>query len=240
MTGVAAVGVAASVFGARKAGKQADAALAQSERSRQDQLRMQEKQLELSQEQLDYNMYQQQLWNNTYGAIETNLQNYYKELDPGKFQAEMNVDISEYYNKAKESITANLASRGIQGSGIEAQALTDLEMGKAESLAQTGFRAEEQVAGMQSNFLASGKGRQAQIESNIQGSFGTQMGAYGSAVGLHGQQAQASMNLAGQYGASEAGYMQAAGSFLSRGIQGYSKGDTVYDYFNPSTKGGNK
>jgi len=233
--GVAAtvVGTAVSIYGSYEAGKDADAAQAAAERDRQDRLKLEKQRLEMSQEQLDYNMYQQQLWNSTYGAIEKNVADYYGSLDPAKFEAQMNTDIGTAYNAAKERLDANLASRGLQGSGIEAESLSQLEVGRADAEASTRLRAEEYVAGQQAGFAHQQAGRRAMLEQNVQSAMlGTQQSVSGVA-NVYGESYGQNMALAQQYGKSQAGYTAAAGSFLARGIDAYKGGDMVHDYFNP-------
>lgn len=202
MTGAAVVGAGASIFGAHQAGKQADAQASAAERSAQGQQ-------QLSREQMEYNQYQQQKWDSIYGPVQENLSNYYNNLDPDKFQTEMNVDIGTAYNQAQEQLTANLAARGIQGSGVEAQALTNLEQGRADALSQTRVGAEQQVAGMQSNFLSLGLNQQPSLRQNVNSAFGQQQQSLGNMQNLQ-------MGLANQYGQSAGGYMATAGNLLGK------------------------
>lgn len=195
-------GAGASILGAMKAGDAADAQAAAAERSAAGQQK-------LSREQMEYNIYQQQRWESIYGPIQDNLSSYYQGLDPDKFQTQMNVDIGTAYNIAQEQLTASLAARGIQGSGVEAAALAQLEQGRADALSQTRVGAEEQVAGMQSSFLGMGLGQQAGLRQGVNQAFGAGQQAFGNLANFQ-------MGMAQQYGASAGGFMQTAGNLLGK------------------------
>jgi hypothetical protein len=93
------------------------------------------------------------LWEQTFGPIQNNLADYYNTLDPAKYEARMKGSVGDAYDVASKRLTENLASRGIQGSGIEAAALGQLEEGRAQGIIQAELQAPEMVNQMKQGFL---------------------------------------------------------------------------------------
>jgi len=205
MVGTGVAMGAASIIGGMKASDAADRAASNAQQLGQQQL-------QLSREQMEFNIYQQQQWESIYGSIQDNLSSYYSNLDPSKFKAEFDVDINESFDRAQAQVDANLASRGLQGSGIEAQAVSDIEQGRADALSQSRTQADQEVARQQAGFLGLGMGQQQQNVANINQSYGTQSSALGNLQNMQ-------LGFSQQYGQSAGGFFQTGGNFLGMAAQ---------------------
>lgn len=166
----------------------------------------------LGREQLETANYRYQRWQEIFGPIEKNLSSYYQSLDPKDFQARMGTTLEESYATAQKRLSEQLSQRGIQGSGIEVAARTQLAESFAETQAQLPFAAEQQVAQQQAQFYAMGQGQQANLMAQQQGGYGAlqQATQYGGAAmtQMYGQQAQGQLQQAAEFG-QVAGYLAA-------------------------------
>jgi hypothetical protein len=163
----------------------------------------------LSKEQMEHNIYQQQKTEAIFGPVMENLSNYYATLDPDKFKAQYDTDIELAFNRAQKSLAATLAYRGIEGSGIEVKARSDLEYGRARLLAETGTKAEEHVAEQQQQFMQLGLGKQAQDASLVNQAFTSGQTALARGAGTYA-------NYAATQGADVAGFAEFGATQLAK------------------------
>ena len=196
---------------------------------RQEQAAKQEQQrvAQMTSEQMNSANSQYMRYKEMYGGIEENLANYYNNLSPDVYSGQMKEAISRNYETAGRQLSENLAARGIQGSGVEAQGLMNLEESRANSMAQADIQAPQMVAEQQANFFnTTGFGQQQLANNNVQQAMTNQLSANATAYGninsnfnnqanLIGNQAQNQFNLAGQYGNAAA--QGVAGGFNALG-----------------------
>ncbi len=178
----------------------------------------------------------------TFGPIQENLANYYQSLSPADYAKYGKGTIDEAYQQASESLSKNLAQRGIQGGGVEAGAQSNLMSQTALAQGQNLLNAETQYRNEQNQFLQSGKNMSQQANSllasynpsvvgNMAGTAlqgGAGVGnAYAMKPSYQGQ-FNALGNMANMYGQSSAGWGNAMGGFMNMGIKGLD------NYFNTS------
>lgn len=191
--GAAAIGGVSSASSASKASKSANAATAASS--------------EASAAQIAFAREQYDDWKATFGDVQDNLSAYYKNLTPETIQAQGAQALKQEYAATSQQLTQSLAQRGISGSGLEAQVMTDLATKQAQDQANLRVQAPMMAAQEKMKFLSLGLG---------QGQLATQgvTGAYSSQAGLASQQA-------GMYNQQAAQASQGIGASLSGGINSY-------------------
>jgi len=188
MTGAAIVGAGASIYGITQAQEAQEAAVGQQAAA----LRSQER---IAMEQMAWQREQQAQWDDIYGPVEANLSEYYQNLTPERFEAIGVQATAQSFQGLQEQLKEQLAQRGISGSGIEAQGITDLTIAQAQQEASVRAGAEQQVAQQQQGFLSLGLGQRGQLQQGMQTAFSQQQQV--------GQQ---------QYGAAAAQLQYARGS----------------------------
>ena len=191
--GSAVLGAASSASASSKASKSADAATAASS--------------EAAANQLAFTKEQYEDWKATFGDVQDNLSAFYKSLTPDSFAASGIQSLNTQYAAASKKIDQALAQRGIAGSGLQAQAQTDLMNQQAQASAQIKAEAPLKVAQEQMKFLSLGLGQGTAAAASVGSAYGTQvnLGA-NQAAGYNAQAAQASAGI---------------GSSLSSGINSY-------------------
>lgn len=157
--------------------------------------------------QLAFSKEQYQDWKDTFGDISDNLSNFYKGLDETKFASQGIQNIRTTYATAVKNVDQALAQRGIAGSGLQAQALTDLASQQAKAEAEVRTNAPFAVAQEKMKFLSLGMGQGANAVSSVNS-------AYSQQANLATQQSMQNTALASQ---SAAGI----GSSLSSGLNAY-------------------
>ena len=213
--GAAVAGAAASSSAASKASKSAKAATAASS--------------DASAAQLAFSIEQYEDWKSVFGDVQDNLSAYYKNLTPETIQAQGAQAIKQEYAATSQQLTQSLAQRGISGSGLEAQVMTDLATKQAQDQANLRVQAPMMAAQEKMKFLSLGLG---------QGQLATQgvMGAYSNQAGLASQQAS-------MYNQQAAQASQGIGASLSSGINAYMTNQALQNqnllYQNALTTGGN-
>ena len=146
-------------------------------------------------------------WKDTFGDISENLSNFYSNLTPAHYEASGVQNLKETYAAAIKNIDQALAQRGISGSGLQAQAMTDLASSEAKAEAEVRALAPYAVAQQQMGFLSLGM-NQGQNAVNAVNS-------------AYSQQSQNFTNQANQQTAIASQAAQAVGSSLSSGISSY-------------------
>lgn len=184
MTGAAVVGAGASVYGVMQAGEAQDAASAQQGAALASSER-------IAGEQMDWQKEQQAQWDSMYGPVEANLSEYYSNLTPERFTAMGVQSTAQSFQGLQEQLKESLAQRGISGSGIEAQGITDLTIAQAQREADIRASAPEAVAQQQQGFLQLGLNQKAGLQAGMQNAFGQQQGvqrnAFSAASNLYNQ-----------------------------------------------------
>ena len=191
--GASVLGGVASASSASKASKSANAATEASS--------------EAAAAQLAFTKEQYEDWKATFGDIQDNLSAYYKNLTPETIQAQGAQALKQEYAATSQQLTQSLAQRGISGSGLEAQVMTDLATKQAQDQANLRVQAPIMAAQEKMKFLSLGLG---------QGQLATQgvTGAYSNQASLASQQAS-------MYNQQAAQASQGIGASLSSGINSY-------------------
>ena len=154
-------------------------------------------------------------WDAVFGDLQTNIGEYYKQLGPEKIESQGLQANQKAFQKQQISLAKQMQQRGIQQSGVEAAAMTQLAGTKAIADASIRAGAEEQSYAKKAGFLGIGLGQGAQMlgtvaqqQSNVGYAFGTAMqgssqggqlvsGAYSGLSSAQGQQSQ------GHFGAQQ-------------------------------------
>ena len=149
---------------------------------------------EIAKEQLAMAQADRARYKNIYGSLEKNLSDYYTTLTPHKA---IDLGLSRYepqFQEAKKNNEANLAQRGLTGSGIAAESAMKMNMQAASDKANIINNAEKTARNEQLGFLGVGLG-QGNIASqnvnnaykNVANSYANQQIAYGNASAASGQ-----------------------------------------------------
>ncbi len=182
----------------------------------------------LSQQQMDFNteqllqsQYELQSLEAIFGPVRQNLADYYSNMTPETYEARMNENIGQQYDASMKQMDAEMARRGIEGSGIQASAISEISTEKARQQSATQQQSEDYVANQQSQWLQQGLAmeqpymqQQAQNVQGVNQAYGAQMGANTALSQQYAQQSQL-------YGQSAAGFAS-AGMYMYGQEQGYT------------------
>lgn len=171
--GGAVIGAWSADDQSRRAGREADRAMQSQDAAIASQERIADEQM----------AYQQELrsqWDEIYGPVEQNLSNYYNNLSPESYETLGIQANQESFQNAQKQLQQQLAQRGISGTGVEAQGLTNLAVQQAGSDARVRMQAPQAVAQQQQQFLGLGMGQRTQADQGIAGAFGQQLGVQGN------------------------------------------------------------
>jgi hypothetical protein len=174
----------------------------------------------LSREDAEFQRSQYQDWKDVYGDLQTNIGEYYEALGPERIISQGLEAEQKEFQSTRANITKSLAQRGLSGSGIEAEAITQLENQRYVGRANVRATAEQRVVEQKQGFLGIGLGQGAnylgtlaQTTGQTQTAYGnvnTAFGrvgstygnvgtAYGQQVGAFTNQAQNQANISGSY-----------------------------------------
>ena len=117
----------------------------------QQQLDIARQQQQFSAEQLAQEQYNYQQFTNTYGELAENMADYYTNLSPDVYSSQMNDALSSRFDQAQTQLSADMAVRGISGSGVEAGIATDMSSELATQQATIDRDAPAWVAEKQTN-----------------------------------------------------------------------------------------
>jgi len=148
----------------------------------------------ISQEALNFQKEQYARILDVYGSTEQNLSEYYKSLTPEKYKT-MGLDAyDKQFQEAQSAWDAQMAQRGLSGSGIEAEGVMSMNMQATQNRAGITQQADQQWASNQMGWLALGTGQQnvaaqglANSQNNMSNMYGNQASIYGSAATSAGQ-----------------------------------------------------
>jgi len=101
-------------------------------------------------------------WESTFGGLQENLSNYYKNLDPVKFSQQQKTAFSQNLNKQMDQLHETLTQRGMMSAGQRAQLDKEAAFQKAQADTSFDINAPEKVAQMQQGFVATGANQQSQ------------------------------------------------------------------------------
>ena len=201
--GATVVGVGGLVQ-SNKAGKDA-------KKAQNNEMDMRRQELAMKQQGLDFNQGLLDDWENTFGGLEDNLNDYYSNLDPTKFATQNKQTLNESMDKQMKQFNESMAAQGLQTSGMRVQAEKEAAFGKAQGNAAIDMAAPEQVNQMQQGWLGANKQSQLQAQAGVTGAIngvGAGYGNMGNAYGNHAQQA----------GQSQSGWLNAGGSMLGSAL----------------------
>lgn len=193
--GAGVLGAGASVYSADKASSAADSASSA--------------QSAASAAQLAFNKQQYEDWKSIYGPVQENLAGYYNRLTPDTYEALGVQNVQAEYQKALENVNQNLAQRGIDVSGISAQAEISMAQQAASQKAQVRAQAPQAVANEQAKFLGLGLGNQGALQGNISNSYGNMASQANQQWQIANQQANQAYGALGNVaGSTLSTYMQ--------------------------------
>ena len=107
-------------------------------------------------ESLDFAKKQYGDWKNIFGPIQDNLSSYYKNLTPGRVEAQGREAIELERNDWLTRIDETFQQRGLGDTALEASAIADVEKNAALQKAEVRATAPEKVAQQQLGFLTLG------------------------------------------------------------------------------------
>ena len=182
----------------------------------------------ISRAQLEFQMQQYDDWQSIFGDIQQNLSKYYNTMTPETQAAVGLQSIQQEYQKSRDNLQRQLAQRGISNSGVMAEGLTQLDMSRALSSANTRAQAPQQVAQQQASFLGLGLGQQGALQAGISSAYGQQVQLFSNQAGMYGQQAA----MAGQgMGQAIGAIGNVAGQFIGAG--GFGTSPAANPTYNP-------
>jgi len=153
-------------------------------------LKLGRQQIELMKEGLEFQKQQLTDWKAVYGDIETNLGNYYKNLNANDLTAMGLQNQQAEFQAARQEIIREAAQRGISNSGLEYAATSNANIVNAQERARIRTAAPSQVAAEKSNFLALGLGQRSNIQANIGNAYSGVSTAYSSQIATYNNQFQ--------------------------------------------------
>lgn len=120
-----------------------------------------------SEDQLEFTKQQYADWEAVYGPIQDNLGEYFNNLT-GEDLANKNLaTYAKEFQTASKKLKQTFSQRGIEGSGLEAAAITAMEAKGAEERAEIRGTAEDTVEQQKLGFLSAGLGQGQQITQQI-------------------------------------------------------------------------
>lgn len=143
----------------------------------------------VAQGQLDFAKEQYQNVLDIYGPVEQNLSEYYQSLTPEKYEA---MGLDAYDNEFKAAETnwdAQMAQRGLSGSGIEAEGIASMNMQKTTDRANISASSESQWAQDQMGWLGLGTGAESVATTSMANSASNLASSYGNNANMYSQQA---------------------------------------------------
>lgn len=108
---------------------------------------------------LDFAKQQYNDWLDVFGPVQDNLAEYYNNLTPDYIAATGLQNVETERAAALERVNQSLAQRGLLGSGLEAAAITDIELETAQQKAQVRSDAPNLAAQQRLGFLSLGYGQ---------------------------------------------------------------------------------
>jgi len=181
MVGAAVVSAGAAIYSAYESGEQADQA-----QSSQEQAMAQQQ--AIADEQMAYQQELRSQWDQTFGSVERNLSDYYNNLSPEKLTTAGVQANQESFQAVQKQLQQTLAQRGISGTGVEAQGLTQLAVSQAQQDANVRVNAPQQVAQQQQGFYSLGIPQKQAIQGGINSAYGSQMGVQQGAYNHYSNQ----------------------------------------------------
>jgi hypothetical protein len=128
-------------------------------------------------------------WETAFGSIESNLSDYYNNLDPAKFSQQAKTQYADSLDKQLKQFNETMTQRGLQTSGQREQLEKEAMFNKAQANASIDMAAPEQVAQMKQSWYNQGIGQKNLANQTMVGAIGNQAN-YASL----GEQARANAN----------------------------------------------
>ena len=144
-----------------------------------DRIRVANEQMAFAQNQYNRNI-------SIYGDMERDMAEYYTNLTPEK-RSKLNISrYDKQYQKALDATKANMAARGLEGSGLEQETLTAMNLNRAYAHSDIMEQADKSVRDEKLAFLGLGKGQGNIAASMVANSSSALGGAYGGASNMFG------------------------------------------------------
>ena len=149
-----------------------------------------------------------------YGSLEKNLGDYYTNLSPTKQEQLGLTRYATQFKDAQDTYKANMAQRGLTGSGIAAEGDLRMQMQSAVDKSNIVNAAEEQTRNDQLGFLGVGLGQSNIATQNVNNAFGNVANSYA--------------NQQTAYGRSSAQASQGVGDLMKGAAYAYGKDKNVF------------
>jgi 7,8-dihydro-6-hydroxymethylpterin-pyrophosphokinase len=114
------------------------------------------------------------IWNDTFGPVQTNVANYFSKLTPDKFVADKLKTYGRQYQTSLKNVNQQLAQQGLAGGGLQQDINAQMEMQRARDVSEIRANAPAEVAAQQADFLnlglqekTSALGRVSTAQSNL-------------------------------------------------------------------------
>ena len=174
-------------------------------------------------------------WEGMFGSMQQNLSDYYQTMDPRDFAARSKGTIDEAYTRSNEALQSSLAQRGIQGGGVEAGSLAQLQSATALARGQAVTQSELAYGQAQQGFLNSGA-QQSQAQTNMLNSLNPASATVGAAgvSNAFGNNAVSNAML----GSPSMGMASSAGVGNAYNTVGNTYGNQATTYGNQAAMGG--
>lgn len=148
----------------KEAGEQVDLAIEQIKANQINVEALEDFLSQMSQEGLDFAQGLLDQWESTFGSVEQNLSDYYKNLDPEKYAVQNKARLDEALQKSMQQFNETMAANGLQSAGMKEQAAKEAAFKQAQGNAQIDIASEDKVRGMQENWLKFGEPRRKTAE----------------------------------------------------------------------------
>lgn len=115
--------------------------------------------LQIARENIAFQREQYNQWDSVFGNLSDNIKEYYDKNSTNSITAQRIAALNTELQKSEKDLTKTLAQRGINASGLEAQALTSMKYQGAAQRANIRATAEEESINKKLGFLSLGLGQ---------------------------------------------------------------------------------
>ena len=181
---------------------------------------MSQEQIALAKDQLQFQKDQYGDWLNIYGDIQTNLGNYYKDLDPNKLVSLGLEKQQREFQQVQTAIQRDMAQRGMTNSGQDMVISAQNKVSNATARAAIRAGGDAAVAEQKMQFLGLGLNQGTQMLGIIGNSAANVTNAYSSAVNSRTNIANSYLGRSTQLSTNNTGAMSdlfSSGAYLARG-----------------------
>lgn len=202
------------------------------ERARKQAIAVQEKaageSLQIARENIAFQREQYQQWDNVFGDLSNNIKEYLDKNTANSITAQRIATLNTELTKSEKDLTKSLAQRGINASGLEAQALTSMNYQAAAQRANIRATAEDENMQKKMGFLSLGLGQGSAYAGIVNSA-----SAIGAQSALQGGIATsgAYSNYGNQLYRQSLNTENSVSSFLTGGMKAGAQGGTIGQSF---------